>query len=98
MPQMNISTADEKLVEASRDKYQHNETTQTVSTKAIHEKDLDKAYLYLARQNQNHVGDDVNLKAVRRKVDWWILPLISLFYGFQFLDKIIINVSPVRWP
>lgn len=61
----------------------------------LHEKeghDLDKAYVFLAQHNVN--GDDsVDLKALRRKVDWRIVPIMFLCYTMQFVDKVNINVS-----
>jgi hypothetical protein len=90
---MGASTADEKLTEASAVEDQHIAVTPTLATEIIDSRDVDKPYIYLARQNQSHVGDSVDLKALRRRIDWRIVPIIATCYGLQFLDKIIINVS-----
>jgi hypothetical protein len=37
--------------------------------------------------------DAVDLKKLRTKVDWNIVPLMFLCYMLQFIDKVIINVS-----
>jgi len=34
----------------------------------------------------------VNLQALRRKIDWRIVPIMFLCYTVQFLDKVNINV------
>lgn len=36
------------------------------------------------------------LKALRRKVDWRIVPMMFCCYTMQFLDKVILNVSGLR--
>lgn len=56
--------------------------------------DLDAAFNYI--QNANNADYDtssVNLKALRRKIDWRIVPMMFLCYTMQFLDKVNINVS-----
>lgn len=37
--------------------------------------------------------DSADITALRRKIDWHIVPLMFLCYTMQFLDKVIINVS-----
>lgn len=55
----------------------------------------DEALRYL--ENHNGISaaevDAVDLKALRTKVDWHIVPLMFLCYFLQFIDKVIINVS-----
>ena len=55
----------------------------------------DEALRYL--ENHNGISaaevDAVDLKALRTKIDWHIVPLMFLCYFFQFIDKVIINVS-----
>lgn len=58
-----------------------------------HEKDLDKAYLYM----KGHEGEgadevDVDLVKLRRKIDWRIVPIMLAAYTMQFVDKVMINV------
>jgi hypothetical protein len=58
-------------------------------------KDLDKAYIYLT--HQNNVGDEtVDIKALRRKIDWRIVPIMFLCYTMQFIDKVNVNVSLIQ--
>jgi len=51
---------------------------------------VDGAWRYL----DGHRGAQVNvdMKALRRKIDWHIVPLMFLCYTMQFLDKVILNV------
>lgn len=97
---MGISTEDEKstavdlAVEDER-----VDTPPTATTESIDGRDLGRAFVYLAGQNQSHLDDIVDLKALRRKIDWHIIPVMVACYGLQFLDKILINVSlsPPPW-
>jgi hypothetical protein len=52
--------------------------------------DLDAAYLYLAQHPNEETA--VDLKALRRKIDWWIVPIAFACYTMQFIDKVMINV------
>lgn len=56
-------------------------------------KDLDKAYIYLTQHN--NADETVDLKALRRKIDWWIVPIMFACYTMQFIDKVMINVSRI---
>ncbi|KFZ07154.1 hypothetical protein V501_06725 [Pseudogymnoascus sp. VKM F-4519 (FW-2642)] len=67
----------------------------TIATESIDSKDIDRAFIYLAGQDQSHLDHNVDLKALRRKIDWRILPIMSACYGLQFLDKVLINYSGV---
>lgn len=58
---------------------------------SIESRDLDKAYLYL--NHQSEAAETVDLKALRRKIDWWIVPIMFACYTLQFIDKVVINVS-----
>ena len=54
--------------------------------------DVDEAFNYL----NDHTATDtesVHLKALRRKIDWHIVPIMFACYTLQFLDKVAINVS-----
>lgn len=97
---MGISTEDEKSPAgalAVEDK--SIDTPPTATTESIDSRDLDRAFVYLAGQNQSHLDHNVDLKTLRRKIDWRILPVMSACYGLQFLDKVLINVSiaPEHW-
>jgi hypothetical protein len=69
------------------------DATRTIATESIDSKDVDRAFIYLTGQDQSHLDHNVDLKALRRKIDWRILPIMSACYGLQFLDKVLINVS-----
>lgn len=61
---------------------------------AVESDKQDEAWRYL----QDHAdithanADAVNLKKLRTKIDWHILPLMFCCYTLQFIDKVIINV------
>jgi len=62
--------------------------------------DLDKAYNFI--QNVVTVGnldtDSVDIKAIRRRVDFRLIPIMLLCYVMQTLDKVNINVCfPSFW-
>ena len=55
---------------------------------------VDAAWKYLDSHHENatHRGA-LELKALRRKIDWHIVPLAFLRYTVQFVDKVLLNVS-----
>ena len=56
-------------------------------------KDVDQAYVFLAN---THAGGEIvesgNMNALRRKVDWRIVPIMFLCYTVSFIDKVSLNV------
>ncbi|KAL2155729.1 hypothetical protein VTH82DRAFT_471 [Thermothelomyces myriococcoides] len=59
---------------------------------------LDSAWKYLdAHRDMGALapGESIDLKALRRKIDWRIVPLMFLCYTLQFLDKVILNYANV---
>jgi hypothetical protein len=57
--------------------------------------DVDAAWKFLD-QNRDAAGasEAVDIDKMRRKIDWHIVPLMFCCYTMQFLDKVILNVSP----
>lgn len=56
---------------------------------------LDKAYNYIQNTASLNTGD-VDIRAVRRRVDFRLIPIMLLVYAMQVLDKVNINVrSPL---
>jgi hypothetical protein len=53
--------------------------------------DVDAAWQFLNKHR--NAASDVNIDALRRKIDWRIVPLMFFCYTLQFLDKVILNVS-----
>lgn len=54
--------------------------------------DLDEAFRYL----HNHTDAEsagIDLAALRRRIDWHIVPIMFACYVLQFVDKVVINVS-----
>lgn len=64
-----------------------------VSTTVAHE-DYDEAYKYLKHNATVELEVSlIDLKTIRRTVDWRIVPIMFACYTMQFFDKIILNVS-----
>ncbi len=57
-------------------------------------RDLDKAYWYV-QEHDTSQWSLLELKALRRKIDWWIVPIMFCCYTMQFIDKVLLNVGPV---
>lgn len=58
---------------------------------------IDAAWTYLNK----HAGIDsstVDMRSLRRKIDWHIVPLMFCCYTMQFLDKVILNVRYLMSP
>ena len=59
------------------------------------ERDLDQAFWYV---QESSVGTDAystptdDSKALRRKIDWHIIPIMFCCYTMQFIDKVLLNV------
>jgi len=67
----------------------HPEVERTV----IVPKDADKAYDFLSSIKQSaQAADEIDLKRLRRRIDWHIMPCFFLCYTMSFLDKVILNV------
>ncbi|KAK4246071.1 major facilitator superfamily domain-containing protein [Corynascus novoguineensis] len=88
-----MSTTSDK--NSTKDRVDVNETTPNGSPDG----GLDSAWKYLdAHRNQNNgvdAGASIDLKALRRKIDFRIVPLMFLCYTLQFLDKVILNYGAV---
>ncbi|KAK1711720.1 major facilitator superfamily transporter [Colletotrichum lupini] len=57
---------------------------------------IDAAWKFL--NDHRDAGTDtssVDMKALRRKIDWRLVPLMFLCYTMQFLDKVILNYAAV---
>lgn len=58
-------------------------------------KDPDQAYNFLTSiHGSKEAAEQVDLKRLRRKIDWYIVPVMFLCYTMQFIDKVSLNVSP----
>ena len=56
------------------------------------EDDLDEAFKYL-HDHTDAESAAVDLVALRRKIDWHIVPIMFACYTLQFVDKVVINAS-----
>ncbi|KAG5988322.1 hypothetical protein E4U43_004786, partial [Claviceps pusilla] len=52
---------------------------------------VDAAWTFLDHHRDIAGVDAVDLNALRRRIDWHIVPLMFLCYTMQFLDKVILN-------
>ena len=78
----NVQTQTSKLSTATHDAPGHND------------KSLDQAY-WLVEETRD-VADDsatVDLKNLRQKFDWRLMPMMFCCSTIQFIDKTILNVS-----
>lgn len=57
--------------------------------------ELDTAWKYLDANRDAGTSEPIDLAALRRKIDWHIVPLMFLCYTLQFLDKVILNYANV---
>ena len=57
--------------------------------------DMDRAYDFLAKAGAGFTEEQtsaVDLRRLRRRVDWRIVPLMFACYTLSFLDKVLLNV------
>lgn len=70
------------------------ETQPTIRQTSRETEGVDDAWSFLNRHHDESAsGSTVDINALRRKVDWRIVPLMFGCYTMQFLDKVILNVS-----
>lgn len=58
-----------------------------------HMSDPDLAYNFLSNVKGTQDVSHVDLVRLRRKIDWYIVPIMFLCYTMQFIDKVSLNVS-----
>ncbi|KAK4039472.1 major facilitator superfamily domain-containing protein [Parachaetomium inaequale] len=84
-----MSTTSDK--NSAKDRIDVNETTPGGASG-----ELDSAWKYLdAHRDHAEASEPIDLAALRRKIDWHIVPLMFLCYTLQFLDKVILNYANV---
>lgn len=57
------------------------------------DQDLDQAYWYVQDSSNAVEATPTELRRLRRKIDWWIVPIMFLCYTMQFIDKVSLNVG-----
>lgn len=57
--------------------------------------DLDQAYWYVHESNNAVEPTPRELRVLRRKIDWWIVPIMFCCYTMQFIDKVLLNVCTI---
>ncbi|RMD41313.1 hypothetical protein DV735_g3824, partial [Chaetothyriales sp. CBS 134920] len=74
------------------------ESERAGSEKVINQslQDPDRAYTFLTQHPASvEDGSAIDLSALRRKVDWRIVPIMFLCYTMQFIDKVSLNYAAV---
>lgn len=61
-----------------------------------HDQNLDQAYWYVQSSSTAVEATPAELRRLRRKVDWWIVPIMFASYTMQFIDKVSLNVGTWR--
>ena len=61
----------------------------------VHRRDLDQAYWYVQESgsHRDEQATPAELKALRVKIDWRIVPIMFCCYTMQFIDKVSLNVG-----
>ena len=78
-----------KVMPDSKAEHPHSLATEQTA------QDLDQAFWFVEKSS---AGNDVypcsarDLKALRRRIDWHILPIMFCCYTMQFIDKVLLNV------
>ncbi|RFU27371.1 hypothetical protein B7463_g8971, partial [Scytalidium lignicola] len=90
-----MAESNEKVAASPSEKVESiNSTASPVDNQTHDERDLDDAYRYL-NSHTDAETDQINLKALRRKIDWHIIPIMFMCYVLQFVDKVVINYAAV---
>ena len=71
--------------------YDHKEAVADSET-GLDPLSMDSAWKYLDNHRSVVDGQSTDLRALRRRIDWHVLPLAFLCYTMQFLDKVLINI------
>ena len=85
-----MSTSDKDSSHAADPKHNVSATEAQVADSSTGE--VDAAWKYLNGQRDAAAVDAIDLAALRRRIDFRIVPLMFMCYTLQFLDKVILNV------
>lgn len=88
------STNVEKVVYSATLHTAANDPNRHVSISGGNKKSLDEAYDFLRTHNVREAGG-LDIKRIRRKVDWHVMPLFYLNYLTQLLDKMLLSFAIV---
>ncbi|KAG8528465.1 uncharacterized protein KY384_007383 [Bacidia gigantensis] len=89
--------ASAKHPEAAIEERKRDSSSQGSTPTATAGQDLDAAYWFVQRSG-NHKDEEATpneLRALRRKIDWRIVPIMFLCYTMQFIDKVSLNYAAV---
>ncbi|KFY36707.1 hypothetical protein V495_07667 [Pseudogymnoascus sp. VKM F-4514 (FW-929)] len=88
---------DEKMQVINQKAVSASETdTGPTTSPTLSDSDLDDAFKYLHdHDNAFAESTNINLAALRRKIDWRIMPIMFVCYVLQFVDKVVINYAAV---
>lgn len=77
----------------------------TIKDHEVNDKDhlnhagIDQAYSYMQHAQGSGIvekSSPAEIKRLRRKIDWWIVPVMFCCYTMQFIDKVSLNVGTNR--
>ncbi|KAK2738250.1 hypothetical protein FQN57_007113 [Myotisia sp. PD_48] len=77
------------------------QTSQLETSQSVPRRDRDQAYDFLEKFAKTNNDDGtsgaspLDLRKIRRKVDWYIIPVMFLCYTMQFVDKVSLNYAAV---
>ncbi|KAL8968541.1 MAG: hypothetical protein Q9183_002416 [Haloplaca sp. 2 TL-2023] len=96
------SHGDEKIVTSETKGDASSSNDSNSHTRAPEQKDqgphgqnLDQAYYYVHGTNDVAEGTPQELRRLRRRADWWIVPIMFCCYTMQFIDKVSLNYAAV---
>lgn len=74
------------------------ENKHDVTDKHLNHARIDQAYSYMLQARGSGIVEKSpgEIKRLRRKIDWWIVPIMFCCYTMQFLDKVSLNVGTRR--
>lgn len=79
------------VIASEKTKYSYSST---IWRKSNGGKDFDRAHQFIQNATDRADTDQgVDLKALRRRIDWKIVPLMLCCYTIQFVDKVLLNVG-----
>lgn len=84
---------DNNMTTTHTEKVEHLSRVDTVVIGDGRKRSVDEAYEYLRNHADNSGAEAINLRQLRRKIDYRIIPLQFFICGLQFLDKFLLNYA-----
>ncbi|KAL9526752.1 Thiamine pathway transporter [Sphaerulina musiva] len=84
---------DNNMTTTHTEKVEHLSRVDTVVIGDGRKRSVDEAFEYLRNHADNSGAEAINLRQLRRKIDYRIIPLQFFICGLQFLDKFLLNYA-----